>query len=222
MLSLIGRLCASGCLLVFSAAPACHAYAPDKWDVCLRVRSTGSIHGCTIGAYPGFDDGYEGGWLDVPPDRAGMYVLQYHENGPDWDGPTGFYVWSYESPIEPGASKTWWDIYMWSQNYTPDPPDRVEFGTGTGDFDMIPYGYTGHLVLDYVPDSANWTGPMDFWLDLGIENTITLPIVTVTDPLDGVRMHITVHAPIPEPSSLAALGIGLVPFAARMRRRRRG
>ena len=195
----------------FPAAP-CMAYPPDKWDVHLRVANVAHRYGFTIGAYPGFADGYEGGWVDVSPDDVGAYVLEYHENGADWQGPTGFYTWSYESPIPPGGTKTW-DIYMWAQNYTPDPPHRIDFGTGTGDYDMIPFGYTGHLVLDYVPESANWTGPMEFWLDLGVFNTFTLPIVTVTDPLDGIRMHITVYAPIPEPCSLAALGFGVVLLA---------
>ena len=155
--------------------------------------------------------------------HIGIFLLLYREHGATWDGPTGFYGGDFErTPIPPGDSKTWWDFYLWAQNWTP--------GLETGTVGIAPSvdpplppppGYLGHLVLDYVPEVCNWTGPVEFWLDLSQPNELTLPIATVTDPLDGVQMHITVHAPIPEPSSFAALGFGLVPLAAVLRRRRR-
>jgi hypothetical protein len=206
-------------VVTLSGAP-CAGYAPDPWTVCLYVNDSHAPLGAVIGTHHGSQDGYDGQGMPQPQGKVGMYTLLYRENGPAWTGPTGFFGEDIESPIPRGGNKTWWNIYMWAQNYTPDPPNRVLFATATGDWDLVPIAYTGHLVLDYVPESANWTGPMDFWLDLGRENKFTVPIVTVTNPLDGVRMHITVYA-IPEPCSLAVLGAGLIPLALAARRRRR-
>ena len=108
----------------------------------------------------------------------------------------------------------WWNIYLWAQNVTLPTPYRTEFEV-SGSVLQMPYGYTGHLVLDYVPPEAQWDGPMEFWMDLSYRgvNIFTLPTVVVTDPLQGTRMHFTVYAPIPEPTSLLALATGVVGLA---------
>jgi hypothetical protein len=153
------------------------------------------------------------GGVDVRPGDKGVFTLMHR----DWGGPTGWYAADFRPAIPSGTSETWSDIYLWVQNYTLNPSNTVRF------FDLpeagyAPTNYWGHLVLDYVPASANWAGPMDYWLDLGQYNQITLPIVSVTDPLQGTRMHLTVYAP--EPAPLAALLSGLVGFGALIRRRR--
>jgi hypothetical protein len=170
------------------------------------------------GAWPGSADGYDGQPLASLYGTQGVGVLLYRQNGPEWAGPTGFYSQDYESPIPPGGSKRWWNIYLWCQNYSA-PADRVEFLIGPEGPGPVP-GYTARLVLDYVPPVCNWTGPTSFDLDMTRSYGLTLPVATVQDPLQGTRMHLTVYAPIPEPASLVALAGGLAVLGLRGRRRR--
>jgi len=171
--------------------------------------------GCSVGANPNADGGWQPWQLPVDlTASARIFTLMYRQNGPGWAGPTGYYPDHLMPSIPPGGSATWWDIYLWAQDYTPDPPNSILFSTSGGnDPGERPCGYTGHLVLDYVPESAGWTGPMDFWLDLSVRSYFALPLVTTTDPLQGTRMHFTVYAPIPEPTSLLALATGVLGLA---------
>ena len=190
---------------------------PEDWV--LGIRTSQDDWGFLIGAKPGWADGYDG----QPPfdleSREGIAILLYRATGPAWSGPTGFYMHDYESPIPPGESKTWSDIYLWAQNRTPPQGDRADVQTRP--FKPYPF-YTCELVLDYVPEHLNWDGPTRFEFDMRTFYRFTLPVPVVTDPLDGTRMHLTVYAPIPEPCSLSTLGFGVLLVARlglRVRRR---
>ena len=148
--------------------------------------------------------------------------LKYREKGVEgWAGETGYYGDDYRAPFTPGQSKSYGNIYLWGKNITLSTPYRVGFGTGPGGEGQDPAGYTGHLVLDYVPDICNWTGPWDFWLDLNTVNHLTLPMIVTSNPLDSTRMHLDIYAPVPEPSSLATLACGLAGTGGVLVRRRR-
>ena len=208
-------------ILVGPLAP-CHGGTFSNWAKYLIAASDWHASIAGIGVYPGAHEGYDGFPLVVPPpSSAAIYVLLHRQTGPGWTGPTGFYASDPEPPIPTGGSHTWWDIYAWAQNYTPDPPDRFVLAIDSSPDRYPPAGFTGHLVLDQVPESANWTGPMDYWLDLSVRSEITLPLAIVTDPLQGTRTHLTVYAPIPEPSSLAGLGFALAGVGIRVARWRR-
>lgn len=196
---------------------------PARWETRISVTQ-GIAVGAVIGIQPWARDGYDGtggqGGLPIRPDMTGVFVLLYREEGPGWTGPTGFYGSDFEqTPIPPGGSKTWWDLYLWAQNYVPSPPNRAQLRNGFESHYSPPAGYIGHLVIDKVPDGVEWSGPMEYWLDMTVFNSVTVPIAVVTDPLQGTRMHLTVYDTIPEPSALAALGIGLTVFGLRVKRR---
>ena len=109
-----------------------------------------------------------------------------------------------------------------AQNYTPPPATLGRVAPKFGTAYVPPAGYRAHLVLDYIPASCSWAGPTDIWInDLSANNTFALPIPVVTDPLQGTQFHIDVYAPVPEPSSLAALICGLVGVGGVVVRRRR-
>lgn len=172
-------------------------------------------HGCTIGAYSSMQDGWDG-WNPVNTQGIpSAFLLLYRENGPSWAGPTGFYASDLESPIPFGGSKTWRDMYLWSQGWI--PPDNVMTVWVNNAYRT--FILRAVLVLDYVPDSLGWTGPREYELDMNQDYFIPLPVPTVTDPLQGTRMHVTVYA-IPEPSCLAVIGLGLVAIGPIVRRKR--
>ena len=103
-------------------APAAIADSSDEiiW-LDLHIADPPGAMGFDIGVYGSHHDGYDGQIPVRPVYYSGVCWLLYRENGVDWAGLTGFYQQDFESPIPPGTSKTWWDIYMWSQNYTPEP-----------------------------------------------------------------------------------------------------
>jgi hypothetical protein len=156
----------------------------------------------------------------IYPQEVGVFEMEYMQHGADFQGDTGFYTAAYTPPIPPGGSRTWSDMYLWAQNYTLGTPYRIRILVGAPEVFARPVGYTGHLVLDYVPTECAWSSPMDFWLDLGVMNTLTMPVITTSDPLQGTRFHLTVYAPVPEPSSILALGFALTGMGAMLRRRR--
>jgi len=209
-----GLLCALTAAALLAIAVRASAFAPDRWAIVLGSRDAGVI-GSEIGCDPRavYPPSVDHGWLDAGPDDRGVFTLMYR----DWSGSPHWYGADLRPAIPSGTNETWSDIYLWVQNYALNPPNTVRF-LAMPESGLAPTGYWGHLVLDHVPASANWTGPMDFWLNLGQYNQITMPITQVTDPLQGTRMHLTIYAP--EPSSLLALLAGLAGFGTVLRRRR--
>jgi len=220
-------VCALLTLWVLAAATSTQAQSASNWAVFVGTTGPKSVLGSGIGINPKAKDGYDADpaegdlSLHPKPTDVGIELLYYRVQGPDWAGATGFYGEELEyTPLPPGASKTWSEFYLWAQNYTPTSANLGRVAPQFGTQYVPPAGYRGHLVLDYVPDSCNWTGDWDFWLDLTANNEFALPIPVVTDPLLGTRFHIDVYA-IPEPSSLAALACGLAGVGGFAFRRRR-
>jgi len=211
--------------LTILVTPACFAGTATDWEGDIFAADTPG--GFVFGAKPGRQDGYDGQSPIDFTSRPGVYIQLYRANGATWTGPTGFYYEDYESPIPPGGSKTWPDIYLWSYNYTPIHGNRA--GTSLTRQRTAPVGWWGKLVLDYWPADLNWTGATEWWFRLyggaGGYGVPALPCPITDDPFnpDNVtRLHLEVYT-TPEPSSLAGIGLalaGLVPAGFVQRRRR--
>lgn len=208
-------------VLVLSLLQVAAAWgSADYW-----LENVGAVE---IGARPGHSDGYDGqsaatsSYLQA---YHGVLSALYRQTGQSWSGDTGFYWSDLESPIPWGGNKTWFDIYRWAQNPTSPVGDLVPMLCGAEW--APPIGYTATLFLDYVPASLNYTGPTEFSFDMQSGHTFPIPTPTldfVPDPaVDGdslTRMHITVYAPVCEPSSLLTLGGGILAVGVPWLRRR--
>jgi len=184
------------------------------------------VGGIVVSSWWAATDGYDGTPFDMPAwvQSGHVYMGSYHENGPSWSGPTGFYEYDIRASVPWGGSTTWDPIYLWAQDSS-SVGDRLLARAVPFEGGSFP-GWRLVLALDYVPESLNWIGPWQYEfllgdITVGNPQYFTLPVPTVSNPLDGVRMHLTAYAPIPEPSSLAALGLGFVPVVWRLRRRRK-
>ena len=198
-------------LLTILITSAAALPATNYWGGLLTVPNEDWGGGFEFGAYPGKVDGYDG-QSPISVDSTPAVWLQLHRA---WGGSPAFYASDYESPIPAGGSKTWSDIYLWSQNYTPRLGNRTYIYRWRTE-PTAPTGYWARLSLDYVPSSLGWSGP--WYFDLNLDNTggpwsalLPVPITdNPYDPMNVTRMHLTVYTtPIPEPSSLLALGAGL-------------
>ena len=202
--------------------------AAARWDFIFTATSPTIGLGAGIIADENGSDDLDGPSYEIPWQLSrfqgvwGVIFSFYRENGLNWSGPTASIVLDYKASIPLGGSKTWSDFYLWAQDYTATPPNKVEVMlSAEGGLLWPPEGYQVHLVLGYVPEAANWDGPMDYWIDMNRPGTFFLPVIETADSLQGTKMHLTVYA-IPEPSSFIALGFALPVLAcAAVRRSRR-
>lgn len=179
--------------------------------------------GLRLALWPGFTDGYDGleaygGPADPPPDAAGaVFLAPYYVNGPTWSGRMGFYYKDYRGTIEPPATaKTWDNLYLWAQDWSPTGDTHTVYFLPDS---YVPPEYGIWLSLDYVPEWLNYSGPRSFQLSATQQTDLVLPLPAVHNPLDGVRMSLTVS--VAEPSCFLALTGGVSAVGVAVVRRRR-
>ena len=181
-----------------------------------------SVGGIAVSAGGIATDGYDGTPFDMRASiQSGhIYMGSYHENGLGWSGLTGFYTMDTRAGVPLGSNTIWDPIYLWAQDSS-QIGDRLLTTTEPEAYPAP--GWRLVLTLDYVPESLNWTGPWqyEFLLDNPDLQFFTLPVPTVSNPFDGVRMHLTAYAPIPEPGSLLALLLCIGGFGGMIKLRKR-
>ena len=104
-------ICAALLLCILIGAGSAKAQTPNNWLLLVGTTGPKSVLGSGIGINPNAKDGYDGnptdGDLSLHPDprTAGIFLLNYYVQGPDWIGATGFYDGDPDlTPLPPGGT----------------------------------------------------------------------------------------------------------------------
>jgi hypothetical protein len=217
------RLWLTGAVLTLALAATSVAWpGPTSWFFRWSDAYGGGVP-TSYGTYWAGSDGYDLG-LDyrAQPDAAtpvAYYVR--HVQGPEWSGPSGWYMADVRAPLLPGETKTWDEIYVWvwGAGYAwSEVRLRIRPTADPSYHPPADWRYT--LCLDHVPSSVSYSGPWEWDIDPAGETWVVLPVYLGMAGTDGYRMHFSVTA-IPEPSSLVAAGLGLMMVGLGLRRARR-
>lgn len=167
-----------------------------------------ALAGTDIGALDTYDP------FDFPSDPWGSWNAGvYHTKDQDgWNGDTGYYFYDIRAPLRSGESKSWL-VYYWGLPGRQAIDNTLRLGMSTSG-----PGVTGRLELVQKPSTVSG-GPAvgTVWLTSG---QVLLPFYATSDGKNGYGFKFTLTA-VPEPSSLLALGMGVLPLAGVLARRRR-
>ena len=198
----------------------------DLWQWRMFASASNGSHDYgyhygTVGVFPEATDGFDGEQLIASWDIPTTYAAVFHDEGVGgWNGDVGFYLDDYVGPLPPGQTKTW-QIYVWSTSDMPADHDVTHLVMNRTDNIALTSDFFFDFKLISKPESVSG-GPDigTIWnLDSPIsEVELLLPTYRTDDRLSGYQFEFSA-TPIPEPSSLLALGGGLMGLAGLLRKR---
>lgn len=145
------------------------------------------------------------------PSEYGLTI--YKEKGKyGWNGDSGFYISDRRAPLIACQTEVYEDIYLWAGKEVSLP----RFEVYSSNY-MSPAGMTYSLDLISVPSGVTYTGKTHWTQN---DKSIILPFITTEDPRNGYRFRATVTAPVPEPSSILGLLVGLASAGGILLRKR--
>ena len=157
-------------------------------------------------------DGFDGEFQFTPSTGYGAYFAFHKTAGVQgWDGATGWYSEDFRAPLAAGQMSVMDGIYLWAVPGTPKKNLVVELTEV-----WIPASIHYRLTLVQVPAGIQYSGPREWGIS---DKLLVLPYYATADGLTGYKFRAEFTA-VPEPSSLAALGGGMMGLLALRRRRR--
>jgi hypothetical protein len=155
------------------------------------------------------------------------HTAVYEQSGTNgWEDSNGLYKDDYKAPLDmtPGTSKTW-RIYVWNDMNAPfGAPMGITWSAAWGAWDVldsIDFRLTYVRSAIGVTDNMNVVGSSWLLNDWADGRGIGLPSYRTNNPLNGYIFDFTATV-VPEPSSLAALGLAASGMCLGLLRRRRG
>ena len=199
------------CAVLFSLLGALPAAAEYGSNIMYRCTDPGWK--LFLVTSPPYTDGYDNE-MAMGDERLAVNLAFYKQNGVHgWNRESGFYITDKLPGIQPGVTTTD-DFYLWGQPGSAVQDLHLFFDKWVEP--IFSPGVTYKLWLLSVPAGVDYTGPTQWGIDHG---TITLPYYANYDGLTGYHFRMEFTA-VPEPSSLAALGGGVMSLLALRRRRR--
>jgi len=163
----------------------------------------------------GASRGYDSHDIKTLASNASLtYLVFRKQRGVDgWDADDCFLARDARPVLDAGQTEVFNGLYLWAG--TNATPEDFELYIVVGGLYSPQMTYTLRLVQ--IPTGITYTGPTEWGPNHG---TISLPFFATDDFSKGYKFQVEITAPVPEPSSVLPLAVGITGLGGLVLRRR--